>query len=107
MTDIDVPDWVTEAACRKFYYDWDDVLPGTKERLRESMQAALRAALSAWVVPALWRTRMVSIGDGFVYPWMDDEDPEIWAHRAKRYAPAESLRVEQCTLYALRQEKPE
>ena len=57
MTEIDVPDWVVEAAEDARVHCLNAVTAygsaGVDERYHMAMKAALTAALGAWVVPAL------------------------------------------------------
>ena len=49
MTEIDVPDWVSDLAIA----EWDRLYGHQPDPVR--MRAALTAALGAWVVPACYR----------------------------------------------------
>ena len=52
MTEIDVPDWVVEAAL-KAWFSGEDHENADMSAFNEDMRATLTAALGAWVVPAL------------------------------------------------------
>ena len=100
MTEIDVPDWVVEAAMRaedKFYAEknygsFSDI---QGDDAAEAMRVALTAALGAWVVPAActepWWIEYLS-----TYP---RNTVEVWS--------MDTLSAGDVILYTLRQEKPE
>lgn len=91
MTDIDVPDWVVEIYRRTYRENFID---GRLIKVDERINRALRAALSAWVVPV----GLVSARD--VERFQFSEEIEfMW--------PLSSQRGGDATLYTLRQEKPE
>lgn len=92
MTEIDVPDWVVEAAL-KAWFSGEDYENADMSAFNEDMRATLTAALGAWVVPV-----------GFV-------DLRNLARLAENKAatawPAMYANADDVTLYTLRQEKPE
>ena len=100
MTEIDVPDWVVEAAEEARVHCLNAVTAygssGVDERYHMAMKAALTAALGAWVVPVAWA--------GADFPnWMRRESEQI--RKLTREAQPEHGFT--TPLYTLRQEKPE
>lgn len=93
MTDIDAPLWVVDKALDA----WDELSGHPSEEHR--MRAALRSALSAWVVPGPYR--FLKNGD----------NPSDWLDRGINGEPPnpKHLREEFSiqNAYTLRQEKPE
>lgn len=101
MTEIDVPDWVVEAACAKlavgmeFEGKWpEDYQDEAGDELREAMRAAITAALGAWVVPACYRLHQPNHSSEWISGVYSGPP---FTHKA--------WSVEQT--YTLRQEKPE
>lgn len=87
MTEIDVPDWVVEAATEAY-----SALPA-RTTFHDSMRAALTAALGAWVVPACYRLHQPNHSS----EWISGAYGPPMTHKA--------WSVEQT--FTLRQEKPE
>ena len=100
MTEIDVPDWVVEAAEEARVHCLNAVTAygsaGVDERYHMAMKAALTAALGAWVVPAHFATD--GAGDVAVFEEFTELD-QAYAHAGDDGWVVEA--------YALRQEKPE
>ena len=111
MTEIDVPDWVVEAAMRaedKFYAEknygsFSDI---QGDDAAEAMRAAIAAALGAWVVPEQFQSRARFMEYEWC-PWQtfnDEHGREAWFEVMSR---AEAWQAEKRDLYTLRQEEPE
>lgn len=105
MTEIDVPDWVVEAACAKlavgmeFEGKWpEDYQDEAGDELREAMRAALTAALGAWVVPAGYMDAKAE----FMLP-----RPGRCVLSSHTVLVRDAYEGRNLPLYTLRQEKPE
>lgn len=90
MTDIDVPDWVVEIYRRTYRENFID---GRLLKVDERINRALRAAMSAWLVPVGY----VDLRN--LARLADNEAATAW--------PAMYSVEDDATLYTLRQEKPE
>jgi uncharacterized membrane protein len=94
MTEIDVPDWVVEAAMDAYAkVNEDNGEP--VEYFPDAMIAALTAALGAWVVPVACAAR-----------WEIEILNNTTVNSAEAWS-LDTLDAHDVTLYTLRQEKPE
>lgn len=105
MTEIDVPDWVVEAAEFAFCGTTQETMltPEGSAVLREGMRAALTAALGAWVVPVGVRYRVAPNDACRSRPWVGPGIVAEW----DRPPLTDSETLQHQSIYTLRQEKPE
>ena len=115
MTEIDVPDWVVEAAEDARVHRLNAVTAygsaGVDERYHMAMRAALTAALGAWVVPVAWGVQydLEGTGKSEVRDLRFTKDSAEGAAFAAQCSipPGFPIKVSAQPLYTLRQEKLE